>query len=52
MIGRLPAGRPSHPGAIVESLVHHNSAHHYITPPQADGLILLGWAAAWRWPRP
>jgi len=34
------------PGGARESLVRHVSAHHYIPPPTAGGLILAGWASA------
>jgi len=34
------------PGGARESLVRHVSAHHYIPPPVAGGLILAGWASA------
>jgi hypothetical protein len=34
------------PGGARESLVRHVSAHHYIPPPLAGGLILAGWASA------
>jgi hypothetical protein len=34
------------PGGARESLIRHVSAHHYIPPPLAGGLILAGWASA------
>ena len=34
------------PGGARESLVRHVSAHHYIPPPVAGGLILAGFASA------
>ena len=34
------------PGGARESLVGHVSAHHYIPPPLAGGLILAGYASA------